>query len=57
MHPFLFVPLKLGIALLAVWAIETETKSSEWKWLLRLLVLVVGLAPGVRDAARILMGV
>lgn len=55
-HPFLFVPLKMVLAFLIVYSVEKE-KKDKWKWIIFSIVLMIGLAPGVRDALRALMGV
>lgn len=51
--PF-FIPLKIGLALLAVHVIDKETKGN-WNWLLKFTVLVLGMGPGIRNALAILM--
>jgi uncharacterized membrane protein len=54
---FSFIPLKLVLVLLALYIIETQSDDKEWKWMLKIAVLLLGLAPGLRNAARLLLGV
>lgn len=51
---YFFIPLKVGLALLAVHVIDKETKGN-WNWLLKFTVLVLGLGPGIRNSIAILM--
>ncbi len=55
--PFLFIPFKAVVALAAIWAVKNYSDDKEWMWLLNLVILIVGMGPGVRDALRVLMGV
>jgi uncharacterized membrane protein len=55
--PFLFVPVKMLVALGAVYVIQTQAKEPEWEWLLKIVVLTLGLATGTRDAVRVFLKV
>ena len=46
--PWIFIPLKIVVVLLALWVIDKET-SKEWNWMLKFTVLVLGLGPGTRN--------
>ncbi|MCD6522437.1 MAG: DUF63 family protein [Candidatus Diapherotrites archaeon] len=56
-NPFLFIPVKMLVALLALYMIEKHEKNENWKWLLKMVVLTLGMATGTRDAVRAFMGV
>jgi len=53
--PWVMVPLKLAVVIPVVYIINRDAEK-EWKWLLKLAVLVLGLGPGVRDVVRVLAG-
>jgi uncharacterized membrane protein len=55
--PWLFIPVKLAVAIGAVYVIDRHSDDEDWKWLLKFVVLVLGLGPGTRDATRALLGV
>lgn len=55
--PFMFIPFKAVVVLLAIWSVKKYSEDDEWMWLLNLVILVVGMAPGTRDALRVLIGV
>ncbi len=46
--PWVFIPIKVVVILLALWVIDKET-DKEWNWMLKFTVLVLGLGPGTRD--------
>ncbi len=45
---WVFIPIKILIALAAIYIIDRETKD-EWNWLLKFAVFVLGMGPGTRD--------
>ncbi len=53
--PLLFVLLKIALVFVALKVAEEE--GGKWEWTVKSAVLVLGLAPGTRDAIRILLGV
>jgi uncharacterized membrane protein len=55
--PFLFVPVKMAVVLAALYVIDKEAKDERWNWLLKIVVLTLGLATGTRDAARVFLQV
>ncbi|MCD4740813.1 DUF63 family protein [archaeon] len=55
-NPYLFIPAKMLLAFLVVYSLHKE-KNNKWKWIILFIILMIGLAPGIRDALRALMGV
>lgn len=53
--PFLFVPVKMAVVLAALYVIDREAKDERWNWLLKIVVLTLGLATGTRDATRVFL--
>ena len=51
---WLFIPLKIIIALIIVYFIKKES-DSEWQWLFLFSLLVLGLGPGTRNLLSILL--
>lgn len=57
-----FVPVKLGVSLLVVWAIDIYSKEDVAKYptfigFVKFAIIMVGIGPGVRDFVRLAMGV
>lgn len=48
-----FIPLKVCLALGAIYLINTQSKN-EWKWMLTFAITVLGLGPGVRNTVTLL---
>lgn len=55
LSPFLFPAIKVALVIAALHLIDKE--KNEWNWLLKIAVVVLGLGPGVRDLARVFIGV
>ncbi len=55
--PAVMFALKLAVVPAALYYIDKETKDGEKRTLLKLLVLILGLAPGTRNLFRLAMGV
>ena len=53
--PFLFPLVKIVLVLFALHVIDKD--KGDWNWLLKIAVLALGLAPGLRDLARVFIGV
>jgi len=53
--PFLFPLLKVALVIAALKLIGRE--ESEWNWLLKIAIVVLGLGPGTRDVTRVFIGV
>jgi uncharacterized membrane protein len=54
---FAFYIVKVLFSTLAVWIVETSDDKRDEKNYILLLLIIFGLAPGVRDALRLLAGV
>ncbi len=54
---FAFYVVKVLFSTLAVWVVETSDDQRDEKIYILLLLIIFGLAPGVRDALRLLAGV
>ncbi|MFC2175197.1 DUF63 family protein [archaeon] len=54
-NPFLFPLVKVALVLGALHVIGRE--KGNWDWLLKIAVVALGLGPGVRDVARVFIGV
>lgn len=54
-NPFYFLVLKAALAIGALYLLNK--KESEWNWLLKIAIVLLGLAPGTRDLARVFIGV
>jgi uncharacterized membrane protein len=54
---FAFYVVKVLFSSLAVWIVETSDDKRDEKNYVLLLLVIFGLAPGVRDALRLLAGV
>ncbi len=54
---FAFYVVKVLFSTLAVWIVETSDDERDEKTYILLLLIIFGLAPGVRDALRLLAGV
>lgn len=52
----IFLLIKVAFSILACYIIETELKNENSKNFIYLLIIVFGLAPGIRDALRLLAG-
>lgn len=52
---FLFIPMKLALAAGTIYFIDSELEG-KWSWMLKFMILVLGLGPGVRNILTILMG-
>ncbi|MDY6985438.1 MAG: DUF63 family protein [Candidatus Thermoplasmatota archaeon] len=53
--PWVMIPIKLAVVFLIIYAIKDEDETI--KKIILLLVIILGLAPGIRDALRITLGV
>lgn len=53
---FVFFLVKVAIALLAAYILSTEKIKAREKYYAVLILLVIGLAPGMRDLLRIMVG-
>jgi len=49
--------LKIGVILPVLWVIDTYTEDKNFKNFLKIVVLILGLAPGLRDLIRLMVGV
>ena len=58
-HTWPFIPVKVGVALLAVWIFNEEVieDSPTYSLLLLIAILAVGLGPGTRDMLRATFGI
>lgn len=54
-NPFFFLFVKIALVLVALHVIDKE--KSDWNWLLKIAIVLLGLAPGLRDLARVFIGV
>ena len=54
-NPFVFLGVKIILVIAALHVIDRD--KSDWNWLLKLAIVLLGLAPGIRDLARVFMGV
>lgn len=54
-NPFLFPIVKIALVLMALRLIDQN--KGEWNWLLKIAIVTLGIAPGMRDLARVFMGV
>ncbi len=54
-NPFYFLVLKVVLVVAALYVLNK--KESEWNWLLKIAIVLLGLAPGTRDLARVFIGV
>jgi uncharacterized membrane protein len=52
-----FVPIKIIVALVAIYYIDRETDDPYWSFILKYFVVALGMGPGLRDALRLMMGV
>jgi uncharacterized membrane protein len=55
-NPFLFLPFKLTIILVALYYLEKDLKEGK-QWIFKLALLIMGLPHGIHDSLQILMGV
>jgi uncharacterized membrane protein len=53
--PFVMFPLKIGVVGLALYAVN-DVKEENYKNFLKLVILILGAAPGLRDLLRIFFG-
>ncbi|MCK4327308.1 MAG: DUF63 family protein [Candidatus Diapherotrites archaeon] len=53
--PFLFPLVKVTLVLGALHVIDKD--KGDWNWLLKIAIVALGLAPGLRDLARVFIGV
>ncbi|RLG21851.1 hypothetical protein DRN74_00280 [Candidatus Micrarchaeota archaeon] len=51
---YLFIPLKVSLAVFAVYVIDREVRGA-WNWLLKFSILVLGLGPGTRNLMTMLI--
>ncbi len=51
---YYFIPIKIGLALFAVYLIDKEVKD-EWNWLLMLTIFILGMGQVIRNLLTILM--
>ncbi len=54
-NPFYFLIVKVVLVLAAIYILNKE--KSEWGWLLKIAIVLLGLAPGTRDLTRAFIGV
>lgn len=54
--PWIFIPIKLALVSAAIYYID-EGVQGGWNWILKFMILVLGLGPGVRNMLVLLMGV
>jgi len=55
--PVCMFPLKVAVVLPALWIIDKYTDDKNFKNFLKLVILILGLAPGLRDTIRLMVGV
>ena len=55
--PWTFFVLKLAVLLPSLWIIDKYGEEGEFKNFLKIVILILGLAPGMRDAIRLAAGV
>jgi len=53
--PFNFLLLKIVLVVVSLHLLNK--KKSEWNWLLKISILLLGMSPGIRDLARVFIGV
>lgn len=54
---YAFIPFKLLIILLALYILNKEVEDENIKNIIKLCIMALGLAPGLRDLFRTVMGV
>jgi len=55
--PLTMFPLKIAVVVPVLWLIDRYTEDSNFRNLLKIAVLILGLAPGIRDTVRLMAGV
>jgi uncharacterized membrane protein len=54
---YVMIPLKLTVVLIALYLINEEVNNKDLKNILKITIMCLGLAPGLRNLLRTIMGV